>query len=383
MKKQLFPKEFINSSLENYTFKIGRKSNLIYLLLLCCFFAAIGALPFVKVDIVTSAAGQINTKRSRYQLQSPVSGRISAYDVRENMLVNAGDTLVTFDYSGIEEEQRQLNDKIEELSGFIKDLQVLILIDTQRPVLSTSRFGIAYLQYLVELDKRQLRKRNLKRVYDRNLILLQKKIIAQADFEEIDAQFDDAQADIEIFRRQAVNSWKEKLYGFIDQRRELNLQLSKLDRELQKFTLVAPEKGELQNVTSVKENQFIPGGLMLAELSPDTSLLATCWVPPTDIGLLKVGMPGSFRVDAFDANDWGLLQGVISDISYDAYVLEGQPFFKVQCELKSSFLSLKNGFKGELRKGMTLQGNFKVTSRTLYQLLYDKIDNWVNPHNRS
>ena len=35
--------------------------------------------------------------------------------------------------------------------------------------------------------------------------------------------------------------------------------------------------------------------------------------------------------------------------------------------------------KGKLKKGMTLQAYFNVARRSLYQLLYDKIDNWLNP----
>lgn len=39
----------------------------------------------------------------------------------------------------------------------------------------------------------------------------------------------------------------------------------------------------------------------------------------------------------------------------------------------------KNGYKGYLKKGMTLQARFIITERTLWQLLYDKVDDWINP----
>jgi HlyD family secretion protein len=47
--------------------------------------------------------------------------------------------------------------------------------------------------------------------------------------------------------------------------------------------------------------------------------------------------------------------------------------------LDNKQLHLKNGFAGELKKGMTVQARFVVIKRSLWQLLFDKIDDWVNP----
>jgi HlyD family secretion protein len=44
-------------------------------------------------------------------------------------------------------------------------------------------------------------------------------------------------------------------------------------------------------------------------------------------------------------------------------------------------LKLKNGYKREIGKGMTLNARFEITERTLYELLYDKMDDWLNPGN--
>ena len=42
-------------------------------------------------------------------------------------------------------------------------------------------------------------------------------------------------------------------------------------------------------------------------------------------------------------------------------------------------MQLKNGYNSTIRKGMTLTARFTITNRTLWQLLYDKIDAWLNP----
>ncbi len=61
-------------------------------------------------------------------------------------------------------------------------------------------------------------------------------------------------------------------------------------------------------------------------------------------------------------------------------LLQEKPVFMIKCSLSKDELQLKNGFKGKLKKGMTLQARFILTRRTLFQLLYDRTDSWLNPN---
>ncbi len=47
--------------------------------------------------------------------------------------------------------------------------------------------------------------------------------------------------------------------------------------------------------------------------------------------------------------------------------------------MDKDFLSLKNGYKGYLKKGMTVFARFVIAERTVMQLLVDKVDNWLRP----
>jgi HlyD family secretion protein len=87
-------------------------------------------------------------------------------------------------------------------------------------------------------------------------------------------------------------------------------------------------------------------------------------------------------VEAFDYNQWGKLNGLVSDISSDFVLLNETPFFKVKCCIDRPFLTLKNGKKGFLKKGMTVQTRFLVNRRSLFQLIYEKMDDWANPLNK-
>lgn len=47
--------------------------------------------------------------------------------------------------------------------------------------------------------------------------------------------------------------------------------------------------------------------------------------------------------------------------------------------MERDYLQLKNGRVGRLKKGMTVSAHFMVTRRSLFDLLYQKMDSWANP----
>jgi len=120
----------------------------------------------------------------------------------------------------------------------------------------------------------------------------------------------------------------------------------------------------------------------LAQISPNSDLVAEVYVSPNDIGLLHEGMDVHMQISAFDYNQWGLVQGKVKEISKDIQQRNNQPVFEIRCSLNRDHMSLKNGCPGKLKKGMTLQARFSIVERSLWQLLYDKVDDWMNPNLR-
>ena len=95
-------------------------------------------------------------------------------------------------------------------------------------------------------------------------------------------------------------------------------------------------------------------------------------------------MPVHLQIDAFNYRQWGAIQAVVSDISGDVFQgPDRNPFFEVRCKLGDKVLALKNGYQGRLKQGMTLQARFPVTRRTLFQLLFDDVNDWLNPYEKN
>jgi len=380
MGKQLFPKEFIRSSLEHYTFRIRRQSSAIYIIILLSTGSMLVLLPFISLDVSVSSTGRIGTSKQRHVLTSSISGRILAHYISENGWVNKGDTLLQLDTSSLIEESIFTKSRLVEINKLLRDLELLIddpsAIHTE---MSTSTYRLANLQYHTQMRKLTMEKKNASRVFERQKKLFERQVISAVDFEKDEAQLKRSESEIAVFRSQATNNWKSTVLTLEMEKRDLSLRETKLAKELPQYVLLSPVEGEVQNATSLVAGQYIQAGLKLGEISPKSKLIATCWVSPKDIGLLRTEMSGSFRIDAFNANQWGMISGKINDVSSDVYVINNQPMFKVNCELDEQSLTLKNGFVGHLKKGMTFQANFNITSRTLYQLLFDKVDDWLNP----
>jgi HlyD family secretion protein len=42
-------------------------------------------------------------------------------------------------------------------------------------------------------------------------------------------------------------------------------------------------------------------------------------------------------------------------------------------------MQLQSGYKTHVSKGMTLTTRYIISRRSLYELLFDKVDDWINP----
>src|SRR5690606_25671280 len=109
-------------------------------------------------------------------------------------------------------------------------------------------------------------------------------------------------------------------------------QNAELAEQKELFILKSPLNGSLQNFSGLQKGTHVFANQKIADISPDTRLIAFCYVKPADIGLIKKGQSVSFQIDAFNYNQWGLLSGRVIDISDDViFVNYDEAVFKVKC----------------------------------------------------
>ena len=162
---------------------------------------------------------------------------------------------------------------------------------------------------------------------------------------------------------------------------KLSADLKQCLEELSNRIVIAPISGEILQSSDIQTGSIVTSGQKIAEISPDGELVATCFVKPSDIGLIHDKQKVKIQVDAFNYSEWGMLQGYIIDISDDMIVENGSvAYFRVKCKPEKTFLSLKNGYKADIKKGMSINTRIHVIQRSLYHLLFDKADKWFNPY---
>ena len=183
-----------------------------------------------------------------------------------------------------------------------------------------------------------------------------------------------------LIKQQQQSQWQTQLNELTKQKGELSAQLGINEEDKSQYMIRAATSGTVQDLKGLQPGSIVAANEILGNISPNEALIAEVYVLPKDIGLIKPGNPVKIYIDAFNYTSWGDIKGVTESISGDVFSSDNQPYFKVRCKLEKTQLQLKNGFTGQLKKGMTMQARFKIARRTLFQLLYDQTNDWLNPN---
>lgn len=383
MQKQLYPKEIIDTTVEAYLPTVSVKSQLIYSTIILVLLATFAALPFVFIDVSIQANGIIRTIAEKTEIKSLVSGRINNVAVAENQVVRQGDVLFEIAADELDTKLQLAAFQSKEQNQRVADLRVLL--NVQKGNLfgyhsTTSSLHTQQLNTLRSVVQENLfAQRKIQEELQSDRRLYQESVISKRELDAKTYELTKLQAEYEsIFQRQK-SQWQADLNQLRLETEQTTSEKRSVSQQKRFYAIKAPVAGTILQVAGKYEGSFMQTGETLAVISPDSSLLVECYVSPQDIGLLKADMPVNFQIDAFNYNEWGLVAGKVIDIANDFVLINEQPVFKVKCALISQTVSLPTGYTANLKKGMTLRGRFVVAKRSLYQLLYDKVDDWVNP----
>lgn len=375
--KEIFPPEIIETSVEHHFARFSRKSNLLYLSVLLLFVGAVCSLFFIQTEITVQSRGILRSSSEPVTISSPVVAEIIKCKLHENRLVQKGDTLLWLNSKKLDESIEYLNSLIRENNVYLNDISKIL--EYKYTKLETELFEAQHTQYRQKLAELDLVIKTYKKKYSRSKMLFEKKVIATTEMEDSEFAYSQAVEQKQNYVRTSREEWERLAVGYRLENKKHNKEIALLENEKKNYYIIAPETGHITNYSGAKSGSYVTTGQNIAFISPNSYILAELLVAPQDIGYLQKGMPVLFQVDAYNYNQWGLATGSIIDISNEIHVINNTPWFKIRCSLDEEELSLKNGRKGKLKKGLTTTARFKVTKRTLAQLLFDKTDNWLNP----
>ncbi|GHV21936.1 hypothetical protein FACS189428_3170 [Clostridia bacterium] len=376
----LVPAEFIKNSMDVYLHEHSSTSRKIYWLVLIAIVIALGSLPFIYVDVSVQDTGIIRPVTEKTEIKSSITELVDSIYVREGQTVNQGDTILTFlpanpDFQ-IDYQQKRLEDFREHLN----DLQSLS--KGVRP--DTFASGTRRQEYSLYVQRTREQETNVfkaKKDWERNRTLFERGIISAEEYEGYQYEYNKSRNALASLKSNQIAQWQNDLNTYSNSFEEMGTALKQELKGKDRYIVISPVSGTLDQFRGIYEGSTVQAGSLLAVVSPDSTLYAEVYVSPRNIGYIRTGMPVNIQIGSFNYNEWGTIPCEVTEISSDFMTDSSgnNAFYKVKCRISRNFLIRKNGVKGMLKKGMTVSAHFMITKRSLFDLLYQKMDDWANP----
>jgi len=218
--------------------------------------------------------------------------------------------------------------------------------------------------------------------YERNKSLYEKSVISEEEYDRYLYEYKSKKQELASFVENQTSTWQTELNTYRNQYSEMNSDMKQEKTDMKDMYVVrSPINGTIDQFSGSYEGSSLQSGQTIAVVSPDSTVYVEAYVSPNDIGYISAGMKVKVQVASFNYNEWGTLAGIVSDVSSD-YMSEeqGNPYYKVKCRMDSNYLEMKKtGIKGYLKKGMTVSVHFMITRRSVFDLLFQNINEWMNP----
>ena len=155
----------------------------------------------------------------------------------------------------------------------------------------------------------------------------------------------------------------------------VNSRLVERQSVLDHTDLTAPVAGIVKFLRVTTVGGVLRAGDELMQIAPtDNALIIESKVAPIDIGLLKIGLPASVRIDAFDYSSYGGLTGKVTYISPDTLSEPGpngqtQTYYRVHVALASLQDHNVKARDIVIKPGMTATVDMRTGKRSILKYL--------------
>ncbi|NOQ24281.1 MAG: HlyD family efflux transporter periplasmic adaptor subunit [Bacteroidales bacterium] len=377
MNNKIYPVDIVETTVEYHLAKNSTKSQIIYIIVILAFVIAIVSLPFIYVNVTVQGSGIVRPVTEKTEVKALVSGRISSIYIKDGQNVQKDDTLIIIQSAKLTSQYSLLEKQKQEAGNYIEDLKKLVILKTS--TFKTGKYQGEYYKFKEKIIQVKNKRKKAKRELNRNETLLEQEFISKKEYDDLKYQYTLVGNEYNIMVTNQLSIWKSDLSRNNSLLNELKSQIEQLQKEQEYYVIKAPVTGTIEQFNGIYEGTNIQAGQTISGISPETDLIAEVYVTSKDIGYLSKGSKLNIQVDAFNYNYWGMIKGEITEISDDYVLVENQPVFKIKCKMEKYYLSLRNGVAGDLKKGMTIHARFLLTERSLYQLMFDNVNDWLNP----
>ncbi|MBN4051786.1 HlyD family efflux transporter periplasmic adaptor subunit [Parvibaculum lavamentivorans] len=339
-----------------------------------------------RIDEIARARGQVLSLAGTQVIQSADSGVLRELLVSEGERVRRGQTLVILDQTRAEAAYKDSLNKVAALEAtlsrlvaevyerpihFAEDLAAWPEFRANQTALFHRRQqalveGIAALEKTASLVEDELRitepLQSAGDVGEAEVLRLKRQIseIRGQIINNRNQYFQDAQA--EMTRAEEELAAQRQL---LRERQTL----------LEQTEISAPVDAVVKRIDITTVGASVRPGEVLMELLPTGSeLIVEAKYPPADVASLRLGMPTTVKLDAYDPSIYGSLEGVVTYISPDA-LTEQDPragetvFYRVRVSFRESAVDRNAERAIIINPGMTAMVEVRTRDRTIFSYL--------------
>lgn len=361
---------------------------------------------FGKADVVVSARGKIIPDGEIKIIQPLDTGVIKKILVKEGDFVKKGQTLIEIDtsttqpqlaslkanleYINIERDRLRGNPNVSinsESAETQKGLYQSSLADLNNQ-LQAKRMEIKSVDEEINNYKTQLsinlaKERRMNDVVD---------IIAKNDLEKVRAENMEYRSKIQELNHRKAGLQKEAAYirsNFKTQNfneladrdkraTEMEANIEEIEFRKAQQNIVSPVDGYVNTLLiHTKGGVVTPAQKLISVVPVDIPLVVKATVMSKDIGFIKEGMPVLVKVDTFDFQKYGMINGVVKKIAKDS--VDDQklgPIYDVYVTPLNKTLMVE-GRETPITTGMSLTAEIKINKRRIIEFfIYPMIKYW-------
>lgn len=376
------PLPFVEDCVEVHLARHAPSGHALYLTIVAMTIAGALATPIIQVPVTVQANGVIRPIVERQDARTAESGIVHAVHVRDGERVRAGEVLLALDARTVETRLAASDSIVHGREREMADLASLLDAGDSLVPWQTLRTPYRRQQsrehaaVVVELRARAAAEG---RDADRFRALLARGFVATEQVERQEAAHRTAQAAVNEHLERMRSSWSDAHARMADEVRRLATERAELTDALARRVVIAPVEGTVEMAASLSPGSVLQQGERVATISPNTHLVGEALLSARDIALVRRGTPARLMIDALNYRDWGSVDATVIDVADDATSSGELPVFRVRCRLSRPDLRLRGGHRVTLGKGMTFRARFVIAERSLLQLLFDNVDDWLNP----
>ncbi|MGP1454843.1 MAG: HlyD family efflux transporter periplasmic adaptor subunit [Treponema sp.] len=334
---------------------------------------------FAEMDQTVKAAGVLRLKTNTSIGKPAYSGTVKSKNFKSGSKIKKRDILLILETADIEEDKINTENEIHRLQ---KEMNNLFLYEKAvhsdknnipvEQVIAKARAEI----YFAKKEKLRIFYEEAKEDYAHEK-KLPSSMKTKKSLRSLLDKFKIAELEYKTFSAQEIINIKNEKNLLTQKLESAKKTLTRLTKEITESKIISPLNGTVEELMRINEGDYIFAGTEILRIIPDTieDLKAELIISDKDIAELKTGMEVNLKFTALPPSEYGVLKGIITNISNDSFNKQNTPsFFLIDVDIFSSSLKNNDHEEVKLKPGMSIEAHIIIKRKTIIKFILEKLD---------